>query len=89
MGCHVKMDDGSDRKNFHNLPAAENPQFGNDGLEIYMLLKNKYPENNNISLDNILNGLCASIFILMKKHVQRDDYKRFLQLVYKILFKNI
>ncbi len=82
------MNDGSDRKSFQNLPHEENPQFLQDGKRIYFELRKKYPENNNVHLDNILNALCASITCLMKVNVQKDNYKQFLQLVYKILIKN-
>lgn len=82
------MNDGSERKSFQNLPANENPQFLDDGKRIYLEMRKKYPKYNNVDLDNILNGLCASITCLMMDNVEKDNYKQFLQLVYKILIKN-
>ena len=83
-----EMNDGSSRKIYQDLPAHENPHFLEDGERIYFEMRKKYPKNNDIDLDNILNGLCASIHCLMTNNVQKDNYKQFLQLVYKILIKN-
>jgi hypothetical protein len=82
-------DNGSDRKAFQALSGAENPQFLEDGLKIYIYLRKKYPENTNTDLDNILNGLCAALTCLMAQHIDRDDSRQFLQLIHKILSSNI
>ncbi len=84
----MKVNDEEHRKSFQELPAHENPQFLEDGKRIYFEMRKKYPKNTDIDLDNILNGLCASITCLMRDNVQKDNYKQFLQLVYKILIKN-
>jgi uncharacterized Zn-finger protein len=77
------------RKAFQPLPDNENPQFIIDGTNLYHELKNKYPNNTNEDLDNILNGLCAALICLMYGHVEKDNRKQFLQLVYTILNKNL
>lgn len=80
---------GCDRRAFQNLPGAENPQFVEDGRRIYLELKEKYPNKNNKDLDNILNGLCASLIYLMYDNVDRSDHKMFLHVVWKILNNNV
>jgi uncharacterized Zn-finger protein len=77
------------RKAFQNLPGEENPQFLQDGKMIYHLMKSKYPNENNESLDNILNGICAALICLMNVSVNKDNHKYFLQLIHNILSKNI
>jgi hypothetical protein len=79
----------SERKSFQDLPGDENPQFLEDGLSIYKMLKDKYPNQSVEDLDNILNGICASLIILMKNQVAKDNHKNFIQLVYKVLTKNL
>ena len=83
------MDCGCDRKPFQDLPGNENPQFLVDAKELYEILTKKYPIKNNKNLDNILNALCSCIIILMRYNVDKDNYKYFTQLVWKILQKNI
>ncbi len=78
-----------DRKSFQPLPGNQNPQFLEDGKRIYLEMRQKYPKNNNIHLDNILNGLCASLLCLMHDKVNNKDHKQFLQLIYKILSSNV
>lgn len=82
------MNNGSNRKSFQDLPGEENPQFLEDGKRIYLEIRKKYPKYNNVDLDNILNALCAALTCLMTDNVEKDNYKQFLQLVYKILLKN-
>ena len=77
------------RKSYQNLPSEENPHFLIDGQKIYQYMKQKYPEKTVEHLDNILNGICASLTILMRNNVDKDDHKRFLQLIYLTLMKNI
>ena len=76
-------------KSFQDLPGEENPQFLEDGKRIYLELRKKYPKNTTEDMDNILNGLCASLICLMNANVDKSDHKNFLQLIYKILNKNI
>jgi uncharacterized Zn-finger protein len=76
------------RKAFEHLPGEENPQFLENGKMIYHLMKSKYPNENTESLDNILNGICASLTYLMRISVHKDNHKYFLQLVHNILSKN-
>lgn len=76
------------RKAFQHLPGEENPQFLQDGLRIYEEMKKKYPKQSNEDLDNILNGMCAALYILMKKNVDKDNHKNFLHLIWQILNKN-
>lgn len=77
------------RKPFQNLPGEENPQFLENGLAIYKLMRKMYPANTNEDLDNILNGLCAAITILMENNVARDNRPYIIQLVHKILTQNM
>lgn len=77
------------RKAFQNLPADENPHFAKDGLEIYELLRKKYPEYTVVHLDNILNGIAASFVILCRNHVAKNNRKYFIQLFFNIVNKNL
>jgi len=79
----------TERKGFQDLPAHENPQFSEDGKEMYYLLKARYPKEKVVDLDNILNALCASLTYLMVDSVNRDDRPMFLQLIHKILSNNL
>lgn len=81
--------EGKNRKSFQNLPGNENPQFLEDGKRIYLELRNKYPNNTNVDLDNILNGLCAALTCLVYENVPRDNHKNMLPLIWNILNKNI
>ena len=78
-----------DRKPFQDLPANENPLFSENGKRIYIEMKQKYPNQTNEDLDNILNGLCSSLIFLMFDNVDKSNHKNFLQLIWKILNKNI
>lgn len=78
-----------ERKSFQHLPAEENPQFLEDGKRIYLEMRKKYPENTNKDLDNILNGLCASLTCMIHANVNKDNHKNFLQLIHKILSQNL
>ncbi len=64
------------------------PQFLEDGKRIYLEMRKKYPKNNNVDLDNILNGLCVSLTCFMYDNVDKTDHLSFLQLIYSILKKN-
>ena len=77
------------RKPFQDLPGEQNPQFLEDGKQIYLYLRNKYPNNTDKDLDNILNGICASLLCLVHANVDKSNHKNFLQLIWKILNKNI
>ena len=82
------MDKDNTRKAFQHLPAKDNPQFLEDGKEIYFRLKSKYPKKTNEDLDNILNGMCAALACLMFAEVDKDNHKNFIQLVWYVLNKN-
>lgn len=73
------------RKSFQEL---EDSRFLEDGYGIFLEMKKKYPNNTTADLDNILNGICASLLCLMGFHVNEDDYKNFIQLIWQILNKN-
>ena len=77
------------RRAFQHLPGNENPQFLEDGERIYLELRKKYPNNTDIDLDNVLNGLCASIICLVHANVDKSNHKNFLQLIWKILNQNL
>jgi hypothetical protein len=79
----------TNRKSFQHLPADDNPQFLQDGIEIYKKMIEKYPEKNVENLDNILNGICAALTCLMTANVDKRDHRNFTQLIYKILNDNI
>lgn len=83
------LDCGCNRKSFQHLPGNENPHFLEDGKRIYLEMRNKYPKNNNAHLDNILNGLCAALTCLMNENVHRDDHRKFIQLIWNIINKNL
>ncbi len=77
------------RKSFQHLSGDENPQFLEDGKRIYLEMRQKYPQNTNEDLDNILNGICASLACLAYENIHKSDHKGFLQLIWSILNKNI
>lgn len=77
------------RAPFEHLPGNENPQFLEDGKRIYLELRKKYPQNSTEDLDNILNGICASLTCLMYDNVDKDNHPYFLQLIHQILKKNL
>jgi hypothetical protein len=77
------------RKAFQHLPGDENPQFTEDGKKIYLELRKKYPNNTDKDLDNILNGLCVALIYLVINNVEKSNHKNFLQLIWKILNKNL
>ncbi len=78
-----------ERKIFQNLPGKENPQFAKDGKSIYQAMREQYPNDTVEDFDNILNGICASLILTMKMHVNEDNHRPFTQLVYSILNRNI
>jgi hypothetical protein len=77
-----------ERKPLQSLPGKEYPQFMTDGKRLYKELKEKYPNQNDEDLDNILNALCAALVCLTVGNVEKDDRKMFLQIIYKILDQN-
>lgn len=52
-------------------------------------MRKKYPKNTDEDLDNILNGLCASLVCLARDAVQKENHKQFLHLIWKILNDNL
>lgn len=78
-----------ERKAFQHLPASENPQFKQDGIFIYDEMRKKHPDDTIESLDNILNGICASLVIVSRIHVNPFSHKEFLQVIWSILNKNL
>jgi hypothetical protein len=79
---------GANRKAFQHLGAEENPQFLIDVKNLYLNMKRRYPNHNNVDLDNILNGLCAALTCLMVDKVDKSNHMQLLQLIYQILKKN-
>lgn len=79
----------SDRETFQDLAGNENPQFLEDGKRIYLEMKKKYPKNTTEDLENILNGLIASLVCLVSDNVDKLSHKTFLELILKILNKNL
>lgn len=78
-----------ERTPFQHLSSEENPRFLEDGKRIYLEMKKKYPNATNEDRDNILNGLCAALTCLMFDNVDKSNHKNFLQLIWKILNKNL
>jgi hypothetical protein len=76
-------------KDFQHLPPDKNPQFSEDGARIFYQMRSKYPLDSIEDLDNILNGICASLIYLIKSNVEKEDHKQFLQLIHRILTKNL
>lgn len=79
----------NDKKRFRNLPADEYPQFYDDGIKIYRELIQKYPKPTIEDRDNILNALCASLYLLISQCVDKDNYENALQLIHDIIKKNL
>ena len=78
-----------ERKTYQNLPVSENPHFIEDGKKIYLYLINKYPDQTVEHKDNILNSLCFALLTMIKNDVLKEEEKSMLQLIYRILYKNI
>jgi hypothetical protein len=76
----------TNRKAFQEIKGKN---FAEDAKEILKLLTQKHPQVNTESFDNILNSLCASIVIFIKMQVHPDNYAPMIQLVHKILTKNL
>lgn len=79
----------TERKLFQDLPANENPHFLEDGIEIYKQLAEKYGTNSIEGLDSISNILMCSLFVFAKQHIEKDNYKYFLQLMHQTFSKNL
>lgn len=77
------------RKSFQDLPHEENETNLQNGKVLYYSLKLKYPNQTIEDLDSILNSLCAALICLIGDSVDKDDYQSMLQLVHKILNKNL
>lgn len=60
-----------------------------ESLYIYGYLKKKYCNENMKDLDIILNSLCFSLLRLMNQNIDKNDHKYFIELIIKILKKNI
>lgn len=78
-----------EQKAFQHLPGEENPQFLEDGKHIYFELEAKYGSKDVVACDNILNGLCAALTCLIHLNVAKDNRPQMLQLIHRILSKNI
>lgn len=60
-----------------------------ESLYIYGYLKKKFCNENTKDLDIVLNSLCFSLLRLMKANVSKEDRKYFIEIIIKILNKNI
>ena len=77
-------------KTVRNSPVAGNKNWISPRQEEMLReMRKKYPNNTTIDLDNVLNGICASLTCLMYDNVPKSEHLNFLQLVYSILKKNI
>jgi hypothetical protein len=73
------------RKAFQNVSEEDNLEYRRTGLEIYYLLKVKFPRENDQDMDCILNTLCAALYFFASNHVLVENQKQFVHLVYRIL----
>lgn len=83
------MTNAVNRNGFQELPGSENPQFLEDGKRIYLEIRKRYPEDSIEDLDNILNGLCAALIVMLEENVDKSNHKNMVQLIYQIISKNL
>lgn len=76
-------------KPFQEIPA----EMANDclikGLEIYRMTAITCTYTELYEKDYILNSLCASLYFFICNNVKKDDHHEMIQIIYKILTKNV
>lgn len=67
----------------------ENSRFAEDGMKLYLELRQKYASETEYELDYVLNILCSSLVCLAVRNVEKDDRMQLLQTIYRILLRNL
>ncbi len=78
----------TEKRSFEPTSDQENAAYLNCGIEIYKQLRIFCIEQKQDN-DFILNTLCAALICLIKNHIKPEDEKQFLQLIHRILSKNL
>lgn len=76
-------------KPFQPMSKEDNKECTVNGISLYEMLKEMYPNQNVKDLDMILNSLCIALIVHMKENVDQDNHKYFLQLIHKTINDNI
>ncbi len=74
---------------FKDLPRDENRHFFIAGMNLYKVLRMKYPNESDKHLDKVLNVLCATMFCMIKLNVDKENYTNVIHLAHQILDKNL
>lgn len=83
------MSEEEKRKSFGPISDNDNKTASDLGLDIFLNLRNKYPEDTVKDLDIILNSLCAALILLIKNRVDESNHLAMVQLIHKILSHNV
>lgn len=88
------MSEEENRKSFGPISdgpiSDEDSKIASDlGLDIFLNLRNKYPDDTVKDLDIILNSLCAALILLIKNRVEESYHLDMVQLINKILIHNV
>jgi len=79
----------NERKPFSKIPESENNLCSENGRVIFEYLKENFPGEDAKDYDCMLNSLLASLLILTRSCVAKDNHRNFIQLIYKILTDNL
>ncbi len=74
---------------FEDIQEECNKLARDAGIEIYTQLRTQFPEESMRDYDIILNSLCMGILCLIHSKVNPDNRAVLVQIVHKILMKNI
>lgn len=76
------------KRAFEPTTDDENAAYLQCGIGIYKQMK-IFCIKHKLDEDFILNSLCVSLVCLIKNDVDKDQEKEFLQLIHRILSKNL
>ena len=79
----------NDRRSFGELPEYANDAALTVGRDLFKALRERYPNRDDADYDQIMNTLCVSLICLIRSSCQRDNYPLLIQVVHKILSKNL
>jgi hypothetical protein len=79
----------SERKTFSDISPEDNAKCAKMANEIYASLSKHFSEDDINGLDNIMNSLCGCLVIMLRRNVARDNHKPMLQVIHRILTRNL
>lgn len=77
------------RTPFQDSSRNEKLKSLNDGKNIYAMMRKKYSTDTKEGLNNILKGIISSLILMMLAHVEKDNHRKFIKLIYQILNQNL